>query len=716
MSRSRRRPAASRAPRAAAIARAALAGLLLTRVARADEPPPPSPSPSPPSPSPPAPAAPIEVSVRGRPRPRDPGRQSVTTDEGRRVPGTGGDALRAVESMPGVGRASFDGGRLVIWGAAAGDTRILVDGVEIPTLHHAGGLRTVVQADGIRSLELTPGAFDAAYGRGLGGLVRLRTAELPAEGVHGVASADLLDSSVLARAGLLDGTLRVSAGARVGYLDRTASGLVSAESGDYVPLPRYRDYQGKASLALREDESLDLVLLGSSDVTERTVDAASVTRARSETASSAFQRVYLRYARAYLDGDSVEVTPFFGRDCASRDAAFGLVAAGESQLSWRYGIRAAYRARVTPDVTASIGLDALGSTSSLTRAGSLTVPPREGDIRVFGQPPGADVATDAWTTTILDVAPYVASELALGPVTLTPGLRLDAFLIEGSRVTPRAGDTPVVGFSRFSPVVEPRLAASFFVTDRLTVSAAAGLHHQAPEPADLSAVFGTPELGLSRAVHVTAGEALRLWEGLGLETAVFYRRMDHLVVRSRLPTPLLARALTQDGEGRAYGVQTLLRRERRRGVFGWISHTASRSERRYVGDAAYRVFDEDRSHVLAVVVGVERGGWGAGVRYRFTTGLPRTPVVGSFHETTSGQYQPIFGAQNSERLPDFHQLDVRVERTLATSPVRVSVYLDVLNVTYHRNVEEVVYSSDYARRGAITGLPTLAVLGARAEL
>jgi hypothetical protein len=41
------------------------------------------------------------------------------------------------------------------------------------------------------------------------------------------------------------------------------------------------------------------------------------------------------------------------------------------------------------------------------------------------------------------------------------------------------------------------------------------------------------------------------------------------------------------------------------------------------------------------------------------------------------------------------------------------LYLDVQNVTYRRNAEELAYSADYSQRGAITGLPTLAVLGAR---
>jgi hypothetical protein len=232
----------------------------------------------------------------------------------------------------------------------------------------------------------------------------------------------------------------------------------------------------------------------------------------------------------------------------------------------------------------------------------------------------------------------------------------------------------------------------------------------------MSAVFGTPALTLQRAVHVSAGEAARLPGGLDLELTGFYKRLDHLVVRSRLPDPTLAQALTQDGEGRSYGAQILVRRQLRRGLLGWLAYTASRSERRYAFDPAYRLFDYDQTHVLAVVASYERDGWSGGARFRTTTGAPRTPVVGSFYETTGGQFEPVFGAQNSIRLPAFYQIDVRLEKKVAWPRVGLDVYLDVLNVTFHKNAEEIVYSPDYSRRGYLTGLPILAVLGARVSI
>ncbi len=157
------------------------------------------------------------------------------------------------------------------------------------------------------------------------------------------------------------------------------------------------------------------------------------------------------------------------------------------------------RAPLTEGLAVTAGVDVAGSRSSVTRSGSLTVPPREGDIYVFGQPPGADVAADAWSASLVDAAPFVFADLRLGPVAITPGVRVDAFLIEDSRVTPRVGATPSIGSSRLTTAIDPRVSVSFRGRPSFTISANAGLYHQPPAPEELGAVFSTPALTLARA-------------------------------------------------------------------------------------------------------------------------------------------------------------------------------------------------------------------------
>ena len=48
--------------------------------------------------------------------------------------------------------------------------------------------------------------------------------------------------------------------------------------------------------------------------------------------------------------------------------------------------------------------------------------------------------------------------------------------------------------------------------------------------------------------------------------------------------------------------------------------------------------------------------------------------------------------------------------------MQLNVFLDVQNVTNRANPEEIVYNYNFTRRDYITGLPMLAVLGARVQL
>ncbi len=430
-----------------------------------------------------------------------------------------------------------------------------------------------------------------------------------------------------------------------------------------------------------------------------------------------FERIYLHYRRRMEDGAEVDVVPWFGRDASHLDQSFGTTPARLDQSAWRWGVRASHRSRVSRAIALGLGLDVDGSSAEVHRDGSLTLPAREGDITVFGQAPGDDTNTDTWSAAVVDVAPSAQAEVDVGPLSVTAGARFDVYLIDVSRQTPRVGETPSIGLAHAEGEIEPRAAARLRVTRHLSLLAAAGLYSQPPAASDLSAVFGTPTLGPEFAQHATVGESLQISPSLSVDVTAFYRWMSDLAVRDPSPTPRLANALLQDGVGRSYGVQLLLRQRPWHGFLGWISYTLSRSERRDAPDLGWRLFDYDQPHALTIVGNQELGAWTLGVRFRFATGLPRTPVLGATFDTKDDVFQPVFGPQNSERLPDFWQLDARVDRAFSLGrAARLLLYLECLNATNHANGEEFIYSVDYSRRGTVLGLPIVAVLGARVEL
>ncbi len=650
-----------------------------------------------------------------------PGQWTVQTPEAQNVASSLGDALRVVDAAPAVARPPLGSGALSLWGAAPADTRILYMGMELPALYHFGGQRGVLQSALLRDFTLIPAAFGSEFGRALGGLVLLAPAAVP-EGFHGAVAADLLDASAVLTAAL--GTrLKVAAAGRYSYLDRVLTLLSRPDLGDFFPLPQYYDAQAQASLRCSPRAELRATFLASGDSMIRSHAAGDAGQAQSETWQRSFYRLGVQYEQRSESGAQLQLSPWLGLDRQQYAAAFGLTPAQQSQDDLLYGLRASYsllRAARRLTVALRLGFDLLGEKSDLERGGTLTRPPREGDLAVFGQRPGSEVNADSFAVHTLDAALFATLSLRLRWLRIEPGLRIGATLLDASRLLPPIGAAPPLGARRIDFVLDPRLALHVKPLAPLTLTLAGGLYHQPPAPADRSAVFGNPTLGLQRAAHGSFSAEILLRAIWRIEAAAYVRFLDQLVARSPLPTPPLARVLTQDGSGLSYGGQVQLRFGplgfRRGTLSAWVSYALSRSERRDAPAAPPRLFALDQTHALQAALQARVFGLGIAVRLRYSTGLPRTPVTGSYYNALADQYEPIFGPIYSSRLPDFVQVDARLDYTFRLGArVRLGVQLEVQNLTHHDNAEEIAYSPDFQRADYITGLPTLAVAGARLE-
>jgi len=641
---------------------------------------------------------------------KEAGTAGFSTADLRQLPGAAGDAGKALENLPGVARPGLAGGELVVWGAAPGETRIVLDGIEIPALYHVGGLRSVVHSGFLRTLTLVPGGYGAEYGRGLGGLVRMASRAPPLEPYQGEIDADVLDASFAAGVGIAGGGGVVVAG-RVGYLDSILGSTLSSGARRLFPLSRYRDFQGKLVFPLRDDEKLEVIFLTSSDASSISNNTASPSASARQDQDQSFSRLGVRYVRAFADGGTASLVPFVGWNQTQRRQVAGLGSADESIASTLFGLRGDYVARLSPRLTLVLGFDGMVELADAQRMGSPTMPAREGDIVAFGQPMAGAASSDTWSTSIGNLAPYVAPEITLGRWRLVPSLRLDGYWISPSRSLPENGVTPRAGSSRLSWSPAPRLAVAHQSRPWLRETLAVGLYHQAPAPSDLSAVFGAPTLGLAHALHVVVGTEVELGQRLSVQPTLFYRHMWGLVMRNPDANPGLAHALVQDGVGRAFGGQILLRFAPHPALSGWLAYTLSRSERRHSFESTYRLFDQDQTHVLTFVGTASWRAFVLGTRFRLASGMPRTSVIASYLDATTGQYQPIFGQQNSIRLPVFYALDLRLEWHFRRRSLDIAPYLEVLNLTNHANVEELAYDEQFASRSNITGLPILAVAG-----
>jgi hypothetical protein len=543
--------------------------------------------------------------------------------------------------------------------------------------------------------------------------VRVGTRNFDDPGVHGSLGLDVYDASAMMRAS--SGPARVAIAYRRSHLGALL-GALNRDVGDYFPIPQYQDGFARASYVFGPHERVDLTGLFSTDRVARTNPSLDPALRSTETREVAFYRVYARYQRQLSDGANVAVTPFFGLDQNTFANDVGGVRTDLATRTLLGGVRANWRGRVAPFAVFEAGIDAEIRSSSVSRRGSLAAPAREGDLHVFGQQPPDQLVGDTWSVASVGVAPYVEGdfELFARRLHIAPGLRIDPYVRSVSRRAPVEGDAPSIGVYTQSFRIEPRLTVRATPTPRVSIEAAGGLYHQDAAPEDLSATFGNPILPVAQIAQGLLAMALKVTDTLSVELTGFASSTNGLAVRSSDASPLRAQALEGTGEGRAYGGQILIRQQSWHGLFGWVSYTLMRSERRVDAHAAWRAFDYDQTHALTAVAGYQLPfGIELGVRFRLSSGFPRTPVTGAWYDASRDLYQPIFGAQNSERLPLFVQLDARIAKRTRIARTELEVYLDVQNVTNQANAEEVVYNHDYSQRGYVTGLPILPLLGAR---
>jgi TonB family protein len=655
----------------------------------------------------------IEIVVRPSQLLKQVASTEVRVEEAKKVPGISGDVVRVVEALPGVARATVGSGNLVIWGASPTESKVFVDGVPVPRLYHEGGWRTVVQPELVQSIEFVPGGQGAGWGRMTGGVIAVNTDVPATRTVQGSVTADVLDASGMVSVDLTGGW-RAAGSVRASYYDQWAARILAESDRAFAPFAQYRDGQLRLRYTIANREFVELAGMIGFDSFSRGVPNADPALASLDSRSLGFQRGWIRYVREGDNGEAVRIVAFAGADQSRRNERLGVVDGLLENDIVLGGLRASYRTRLAPWLSAETGLDAEIRNNSLNQRGSLGLPSRELDIRLFGQPAPDAVAADTWTVAELNIAPYGQLEFRpLGDkLSIIPGLRIDPNLRNISARLPPNPNTPSQGRFEQNASFEPRLAIRYQPLPWLGVRAAGGLYHQQPQASDLSAVFGSPNLPVSKSWHAVAGLDLTIAQFVTVELTGFYRTTADIAVRARTDAPSAALALWPSGEGRSYGGQVLFRQKAWKGFTWWLAYTLTWAERRYTDLDEWFPYDLDQRHALSALISYELPeGWSVGGRVRLASGYPRTVAVGAYYDTLRDRSQPVYGPQNGDRLPLFIQGDVRIAKEFRWGRHTLSAYLEVLNVWNQRNAEEFVYAPDYSRRATITSLPILPVLG-----
>ena len=629
----------------------------------------------------------IEVTVRGERPPREVTKRTLSKEEIDRIPGTNGDALRSLQNLPGVARAPALGGGLIVRGSNPQDTNIFVDGTSIPLVYHFMGLSSVVPTEVLQKIDFYPGNYSSVYGRGTGGIVDVGLRNPKQDGLHGMAQLDFIDARLLAEGPIAKTGWNFLVAGRRSWFDTWLGPVMRSAGAEVSVAPRYYDGQAMLQHDFSGRSSFRLLLFGSNDEMKMlNVDpnSSDPTFAGNLGFSTSFWRLQARYENQVSNSTQLRLTAAYGTDSIDIGIGSNAINTALHPLS----TRAELSQKVTGGVLANFGADLVYEPYELT----LNLPPAPRP----GTPEGGPGQLPIYSSTTGSLfLPGLYTELELVPkvgTRIVPGFRADY-----DNATHRWDYSPRIN-------ARQELKSGF---PRTTFKAGAGLFYQPPTVMQTDPNYGQLGLVSSRSIHYDVGFEQEFTRELELSMDVYYKSFDNLVVSGS----------GNSGDGFAYGVEWLLRYKPDRHFFGWLSYTLSRSERRDTSSDSYRLFQYDQTHVLTVIGSYKLGrGWQLGGRFRLTSGALYTPsTTGAYNATVGSQLAASAYPAYGSRLPLFHQLDVRTDKTWDFQSWKLSAYLDVQNVYYRKNAEGVSYNYNYTQSTLVSGLPILPSLGVRGE-
>ncbi|RME29174.1 MAG: TonB-dependent receptor, partial [Deltaproteobacteria bacterium] len=544
---------------------------------------------------------------------------TVQMEEVKKIPGTQGDVVKIVQSMPGVARNLAIGGSggvgLVVRGAAPEDSRVLIDGHEIPLLYHFGGLKSVLNSDMLERIDFMPGGFGPEYGEAIGGIVGVRTRRARTSGFDGYVDSSLLDMGFFLEGPLGRDDVGFIAAARRSTVDLWLPHVIPSDLGmEFTVAPVYYDYQAKVDWSINAANHLSLLAFGSHDEMKFLLSKppSGDPSLRGEMSMWVdFHRVFIGWTCAPPEGWQLSASIAGGWDRAKLQVGddrhmYIAVPNFEGKLDWQWDL--------SGNLTLRAGFEAGGAHFDASLA--MPRPPKEGEL------PGR----------------FATQKLLVGTEAIMSG-GVMAYALADIKPTEKTTWSAGLRWEWYGPplwqlAVMPRFSVRHSPRKGTVVKASVGLYQQMPQHDELSRVLGNPRLLLERAWHFTMGLEQEFPLHLRGEFTAFFKTLDRLVV------PDDATMYSNRGVGKISGIEVLLKREMSDNFFGWLAYTFMRSRRRDGPGQPWRLFSFDQTHILTLVAGLriptgppvaahhQRDGWEFGLRFQLVSGNPYTPVVG----------------------------------------------------------------------------------------
>jgi len=600
---------------------------------------------------------------------------SLNAEEVRRAPGSAGDVSRVLTALPSTAKIADNSNDLMVRGGSPMENAFFIDNIQLPNINHfpvqgaTGGPIGMLNVDLIDDVKFSAGGFSAAYGDRLSSVIDIKFREGDRE-----KREVQLDFNMGGFGGAAEGPIGNGKGSwvisgRKSYLD-----LITDAIGTGVA-PRYGDVHGKVTYDLNNANQLTILnIFGRSAIRYKQEDAA-------ELGQSVFgeyeadQNTFGVNWRALWKSRGYSNTSLAYSFVISDDSWFD-VNDGKDQLASSYledwlRFRHVNYFQVSSKSTVEFGLDATLNSAdydyffnAYTNRLGITVPRVDvtRDVRFF--------STGAF---------FNYSWQLLNNVTTNWGVRGD-YSSQNQKLN-----------------VSPRLSTRIQLSGRLSLNAGLGVYYQS-----LPAIIFTQNrefehLDHPRATHYIVGVEFLPRADTKISLDAYEKKYENFPLDPSDPTLFVVDEgrslssfrfydhLVDEGQASASGIELLIQKKLAQDFYGLVSASYFRSRYRdYHGVWRDRIYDNQ--YVFNVIGGYRPNNiWECSLRWSYAGGVPYTP----FDIEQSQDYNTGVIDQshiNDARYPDYHTLNIRVDRRFFFQNSSIVAYLSLWNAYNRKNV------------------------------
>ena len=633
--------------------------------------------------------------------------QSLTIEEIRNNPGGNYDISKVIQVLPGVGGTGGNAARndLIVRGGAPSENIYYLDGVEVPQINHfstqgsSGGPQGILNVSFIEDVSLSTSSFAAKYENALSSIMQIRQRDGNPEKMEGnirLSSTEL----ALSLEGPINKKTTYMLSARRSYLDFFFKLI------DLPIRPNYWDFQYKVTHKINDKTTLTAIGLGAIDeftfavpkesdpTKEYIIRAYPTINQWNYTVGFTLKRLVQNgYYNVTLSRNMFnnQLDQFEDADFGNESKRTFKSVSNEienklrldvnkfvNEWKFSYGLSSQY-VKYNNDLFAKVANEVTDSVGGIVQPAVYTSFVTAIDFMKYGA--------------FASVNKKVLNE----KLSLTLGLRLD-------------GNSYTASANGIKEIFSPRFSASYSLTPKININATVGRYNKVPVYTILGYRNSAGELENSDVKniisdHIAGGLEFLPTPSLRITVEGFYKFYSNYPVSIAKGISLANlgadfgaignEAVISSGKGKSYGAELFVQQKLTKDYYITASYTFFYSK--FSGlDGKYVASSWDTRNLLSLIVGKKfKKGWELGVKYRLSGGAPYSPYDMPLSQSTytiTGQGADDYSKLNTERLPLFNQLDLRIDKKFNYKRTTLNIYLDFQNVLMSKSVSKDYYT------------------------